>query len=279
MFLTAGYPTLDATADLVCALEDGGADIVEIGVPFSDPLADGPVIQKASGTAIANGVTLPWILRLVSQIRKRTDVPLVLMGYLNPIMRYGVDRFFVDAAGAGVDGLILPELPLEEWSSYAPVVASAGLAGILLATPTTPPARVRAIDAASSGFVYCVSTTGVTGGAVAGSALDNVRAVRAHVTRNPMLVGFGISRPEDAVTFARYRRCDRRFSAFAPAGERSVAGWNPCVDRGLPKGARYHLIFAASASSELPRSPGACESPGDCVFYGVLQNPPPSQTL
>ena len=203
MFLTAGYPTLDATAELVCALEDGGADIVEIGVPFSDPLADGPVIQKASGTAIANGVTLPWILQLVARIRQRSDVPLVLMGYLNPIMRYGVDRFFVDAAAAGVDGLILPELPLEEWSSYAPAVTSAGLAGILLATPTTPPARVRAIDAASSGFVYCVSTTGVTGGAVAGSALDNVRAVRAHVTRNPMLVGFGISRPEDAVTFAR----------------------------------------------------------------------------
>jgi tryptophan synthase alpha chain len=203
MFLTAGYPALDATADLVCALEDGGADIVEIGVPFSDPLADGPVIQKASGIAIANGVTLPWILNLVSQIRKRSGVPLVLMGYLNPIMRYGVDRFFDDAAAVGVDGLILPELPLEEWGSYAPAVTSAGLAGILLATPTTPPARVRAIDAASSGFVYCVSTTGVTGGAVAGSALENVRAVRAHVTRNPMLVGFGISRPEDAVTFAR----------------------------------------------------------------------------
>lgn len=203
MFLTAGYPTLDATPDLVCALEDGGADIVEIGVPFSDPLADGPVIQKASGTAIANGVTLPWILQLVTRIRQRTALPLVLMGYLNPIMRYGVDRFFVDAASAGVDGLILPELPLEEWGAYAPRVTAAGLAGILLATPTTPPARVRQIDAASSGFVYCVSTTGVTGGAVTGSALDNVRAVRAHVTRNPMLVGFGISRPEDAVTFAR----------------------------------------------------------------------------
>lgn len=203
MFLTAGYPALDATADLVCALEDGGADLVEIGVPFSDPLADGPVIQKASGTAIANGVTLPWILNLVAQIRRRTAVPLVLMGYLNPIMRYGVGKFFGDAAAAGVDGLILPELPLEEWRTYAPAVSAAGLAGILLATPTTPPARVREIDASSSGFVYCVSTTGVTGGAVAGAALDNVRAVRAHVTRNPMLVGFGIARPEDAVHFGR----------------------------------------------------------------------------
>jgi tryptophan synthase alpha chain len=203
MFLTAGYPALDATAGLVSSLEDGGADIVEIGVPFSDPLADGPVIQKASGTAIANGVTLPWILDMVAGIRKRTGVPLVLMGYLNPIMRYGVDRFFVDAAAAGVDGIILPELPLEEWSLYGAAMSSAGLAGILLATPTTPPERVRAIDAASTGFVYCVSTTGVTGGAVVSSALDNVRAVRLHVRRNSMLVGFGISRPDQAVTFAR----------------------------------------------------------------------------
>ena len=203
MFLTAGYPALNATADLACALEDGGADLVEIGVPFSDPLADGPVIQKASGVAIANGVTLPVILDMVAAIRKRSTVPLVLMGYLNPIMRYGVDRFFPDAASAGVDGVILPELPLEEWSDFAPHVASAGLAGILLATPTTPAERVRRIDEASTGFVYCVSTTGVTGGAVASSALANVREVRKHVQRNPMLVGFGISRPDQAVEFAR----------------------------------------------------------------------------
>ena len=203
MFLTAGYPALTATADLVCGLEEGGADLVEIGVPFSDPLADGPVIQKASGTAIANGVTLPWILEMVAALRHRTSVPIVLMGYLNPIMRYGSDRFFGDAAEAGVDGVILPELPLEEWSLYAPLVAQAGLAGILLATPTTPPARVEAIDKASTGFVYCVSTTGVTGGAVVGSALEDVRAVRAHVRRNPMLVGFGISQPQQAVDFAR----------------------------------------------------------------------------
>jgi tryptophan synthase alpha chain len=203
MFITAGYPARNATPDLVCALEEGGADVVEIGVPFSDPLADGPVIQKASGVAIANGVTLPGILAMVSAIRKRTMVPLVLMGYLNPIMRYGVERFFTDAASAGVDGVILPELPLEEWAGYAPRVASAGLAGILLATPTTPPERVRLIDDASTGFVYCVSTTGVTGSSVAASALTDVRAVRAHVRRNPMLVGFGISQPEQAALFAR----------------------------------------------------------------------------
>jgi tryptophan synthase alpha chain len=203
MFLTAGYPAHNATPDLVCALEEGGADVVEIGVPFSDPLADGPVIQKASGIAIANGVTLPGILDMVSGIRKRTTVPLVLMGYLNPIMRYGVDRFFRDAASAGVDGVILPELPLEEWSGYAPLVASAGLAGILLAAPTTPPDRVRQIDEASTGFVYCVSTTGVTGSTVAASALADVRGVRAQVHRNPMLVGFGISQPEQAALFGR----------------------------------------------------------------------------
>lgn len=203
MFLTAGYPTLAATPDLVCALEEGGADLIEIGVPFSDPLADGPVIQKASGTAIANGVTLPWILEAVVALRARTRVPIVLMGYLNPIMRYGADRFFPDAAAAGVDGVILPELPLEEWDQYAPLVRGAGLAGILLATPTTPPSRVEKIDEASTGFVYCVSTTGVTGGAVVGSALADVRAVRAHVRRNPMLVGFGIAEPAQAAAFGR----------------------------------------------------------------------------
>jgi tryptophan synthase alpha chain len=203
MFLTAGFPAMDATVDLVCALEEGGADLVEIGVPFSDPLADGPVIQKASGKAIANGVTLPWILDMVVGLRKRTSLPLVLMGYLNPILRYGTERFFADAARAGVDGIILPELPLEEWSAYAPRVAQAGLAGILLATPTTPPDRVRQIDEASTGFVYCVSTTGVTGGAAAGSAIEDVRAVRSQVKRNPMLVGFGIAQPAQAAMFAR----------------------------------------------------------------------------
>lgn len=203
MFLTAGYPGPGVTPDLVLALEEGGADVVEIGVPFSDPLADGPVIQHASTVALGHGITLPAILTMVASLRLRTQLPLVLMGYLNPIMRYGKDRFFADAAAAGVDGVILPELPLEEWARFAPLVDAANLAGVLLATPTTPPGRIRQIDASSTGFVYCVSTTGVTGGTTAIAALDSVRAVRAHCRQNPTLVGFGIAEPGQARAFAR----------------------------------------------------------------------------
>lgn len=202
LFLTAGYPSLDATRDLVLALEDGGADLVEIGMPFSDPLADGPVIQYASTAALRNGVTLPWILDCVRQVRDRSSLPLVLMGYLNPILRYGEERFFRDAAEAGVDGLILPELPLEEWNRVARRIADAELAGILLVAPTTPPDRVRAIDASSSGFLYCVSTTGVTGGMVSREMLGDIRRIKSAVCKNPMLVGFGISSPEKATEFA-----------------------------------------------------------------------------
>lgn len=202
MFLTAGYPTLDATRDLVLALEDGGADLVEIGMPFSDPLADGPVIQHASTSALQNGVTLSWTLECVRRVRDRSSLPLVLMGYLNPILRYGEERFFRDAAEAGVDGLILPELPLEEWGRVAPRIAAADLAGILLVAPTTPPDRVMAIDESSSGFLYCVSTTGVTGGTVSQEMMGDIRRIKASVRKNPMLVGFGISSPEKAAEFA-----------------------------------------------------------------------------
>ncbi len=203
MFLTAGYPSLDSTRDLFLALEDGGADVVEIGMPFSDPLADGPVIQLASAAALQNGVTLPRVLDCVREIRKRSSLPLVLMGYLNPILRYGEAQFLSDAAEAGVDGLILPELPLEEWRRVENRVSATDLAGILLVTPTTTPDRVQAIDEFSSGFLYCVSTTGVTGGVVPAHAISDIRRIKTHVRKNPMLVGFGISSPELAADFAR----------------------------------------------------------------------------
>jgi tryptophan synthase alpha chain len=203
LFLTAGFPSRSSTLDLVLALEDGGADIVELGMPFSDPLADGPVIQHASAIALENGVSLPWILEQVAAIRIRSTMPLILMGYLNPIFRYGVERFFGDAAAAGVDGMILPELPLEEWEHFAPIVHGSGLAGILLVTPTTHAPRVKAIDEASSGFLYCVSSTGVTGGSVPAAAAAYIRDVKQMAVRNPVLVGFGISLPEHAAAFAR----------------------------------------------------------------------------
>ena len=202
-FVTAGYPTADATVELAQALEEGGADALEIGMPFSDPMADGPMIQKSSAVALANGVNVPWIFEQVARIRNRSPLPIVLMGYVNPVLRYGVGRFFADAADAGVNGVILPEVPLEEWPRFGDHVAAHYLSGILLATPTTPAERVRAIDAASSGFLYAVSSTGVTGGNTDEQALINVAGMRTLVTKNPMLVGFGVSTPAQALAFAK----------------------------------------------------------------------------
>jgi tryptophan synthase alpha chain len=198
LFLTAGYPLPDSTPGLVLPLVRAGADIIEIGIPFSDPLADGPVIQKSSAAAIANGVTIRSILQDVRTIRKSTPVPLVLMGYVNPILSYGAGRFFRDAADSGVNGVILPELTLEESGRFRNELASCGLSQILLVAPTTPSDRVRAIDEASTGFLYCVSTTGVTGSAGKGTPDEFLARVRVHATRNPLLIGFGISSAEDA---------------------------------------------------------------------------------
>ena len=197
-FLTAGYPTLDALLPLVRAVEKGGADIIELGMPFSDPLADGPVIQHSSHVAIQQGATLDWILSRVQLIRKTSDIPIVLMGYLNPIFAYGPHKFFAASACAGVDGLILPELPFEESNRLGDLFESNNLANILLVTPTTPPERIALIDKKSSGFLYCVSTTGVTGSSKRRIDDSYVRAVKKSAKINPVLVGFGIRSAEDA---------------------------------------------------------------------------------
>lgn len=197
-FYTAGYPAIDSTLQIGRALAAGGADVIELGMPFSDPLSDGPVIQKSSEVALRNGMSLKVLLEQVRLLRHEVDVPIVLMGYLNPIMRYGSQKFFLDAGIAGVDGIILPELPLEEAGRYAGELREAGLAQILLVTPTTPHARLGEIDSLASGFVYCVSMTGVTGGQVGGGVSAYLRGVRERVTRNPILVGFGISTPDQA---------------------------------------------------------------------------------
>ncbi len=198
LFLTAGYPHADSTPALALALAASGADVIEIGMPFSDPLADGPVIQKSSATAIANGTTIERILSDVRSIRRTAPVPVVLMGYVNPILSYGADRFFRDAAASGVDGMILPELTLEESGRFSGPIAQNGLSQILLVAPTTPDDRITAIDGASSGFLYCVSTTGVTGSAGKEKPYGFLDRVAARAKKNPLLVGFGIATPGDA---------------------------------------------------------------------------------
>jgi tryptophan synthase alpha chain len=197
-FLTAGYPTPDSFLSLVSAIEKGGADIIEIGMPFSDPLADGPIIQLSSHVALQQGVTLDWILSQVRLIRCRSNIPIVLMGYLNPILAFGEAKFFTIAAQVGVDGIILPELPLEECDRYADLIKANKLANILLVTPTTPSARIALIDKRSSGFLYCISTTGVTGSRKRGINTSYIKKVKSSAKKNPVLVGFGISTAVDA---------------------------------------------------------------------------------
>lgn len=201
-FLTAGYPAIDSTPELVFALEQSGADLIELGMPFSDPLADGPTIQLASETAIANGTTISAIFGMVKEIRAASGIPLVLMGYVNPVIRYGMERFFHDAAEAGADGVILPDVPLEEAAAFKAACVANGLDLIQLVAPTTPDDRMRAVDEASSGFVYCVSVTGVTGARdgvdVAASVESFKDRVKANIRKNPVQVGFGIRSHEDA---------------------------------------------------------------------------------
>jgi tryptophan synthase alpha chain len=203
LFITGGYPELHSAVGLVPILEEGGADIIEIGMPFSDPLADGPVIQESSTVALANGTRLKTILEDVEAIRSKSDIPIVLMGYLNPIVSYGAKEFFAHAVRCGADGIILPELPLEEAGRFASECRSVGLSQILLVTPTSSAERIRAIDEASSGFVYCVATTGVTGTGGKDPSPEYVRSVRRLVQRNPLQVGFGISSPDRAKMLSR----------------------------------------------------------------------------
>lgn len=204
VFLTAGVPTRNATVRLVLDLEAAGADVIEIGLPFSDPLADGPVIQQSSALALRNGVTLRTVLEIVGSIRKRSDLPIALMGYLNPLLRYGIREFCAAAAGAGVDGMILPEVPLEEHLPFGTVLRKTGLDSILLVTPGSSAARIRAIDRASRGFLYCVSITGVTGARIGRMDEAYLNRVTGNARNNPVLAGFGIASPAEARMYARH---------------------------------------------------------------------------
>ena len=204
LFVTAGFPELESTVPLVLELVRAGADIIEIGMPFSDPLADGPVIQESSHRALRNGITLKKILSQVIEIRRSTDVPLVLMGYLTPILSYGAQQFFSDAARAGVDGMILPEAPLEESEHYSGLAAVNGMCFIQMVSPATPAARMKIIDRHANGFVYCVSHTGVTGNSQSKTKIDYLRQVAKNIKRKPILIGFGISSFRDVSGIKKY---------------------------------------------------------------------------
>lgn len=200
LYVTAGFPTIEDTVPLVLALAGAGADLVELGIPFSDPIADGPTIQRSSEAALRNGVTLEGTLGFVKKIRERSDLPVVLMGYANPVYAYGLEKFMAKCAENGVDGTIIADLPLEESERYVKAGGELNISTIFLAAPTTPPARLARLDGISTGFLYCISITGVTGErhALAREAEGFLQQARASVRNNPLLVGFGISTPEDA---------------------------------------------------------------------------------
>jgi tryptophan synthase alpha chain len=198
-FITAGDPDLAVTRELIPVLEKSGADIIELGVPFSDPMADGPTIQKASERALAAGTTLPGILAAVKSVRRVSQVPILLMGYFNPIFRYGIGKFVADAASAGVDGVLLVDLPPEEAAGFKAAADAQGLDIIFLLTPTSDDKRIEKVARLGSGFVYYVSVTGVTGARanVAESVFTTVDKIRKQLDL-PLAVGFGISDPSQA---------------------------------------------------------------------------------
>jgi tryptophan synthase alpha chain len=196
-FLTAGDPSLDRTVEAAVELDQAGADVLELGVPFSDPLADGPVIQRASERALVRGVTLSGVLEAVRRIRARCELPLLLFSYFNPLLQYGVDRLAREAKAAGADGALVTDLPPEEAGEWIAAARGADLDTVFLASPTSPPDRLRLVAEASRGFVYAVSRTGVTGErqALSDDARPLVEKLRA-LTDVPVALGFGLSTPE-----------------------------------------------------------------------------------
>ncbi|RMF93314.1 MAG: tryptophan synthase subunit alpha [Nitrospinota bacterium] len=204
-FLMAGDPDLEQTAALLLELEKRGADLIELGVPFSDPIADGPIIQRAAQRALGRGTSLTTVLDLVSQLRSKTGVPLILLTYYNPVFRYGEERFVQDALQAGVDGVIIPDLPPEEGRSLLQRTAETDLDLVCLLAPTSPPERIALIARVSQGFIYYVSRTGITG--IRERLAEDLRTmltrIRA-VTDKPVAVGFGISNPAQAQVVASF---------------------------------------------------------------------------
>jgi tryptophan synthase alpha chain len=203
-FLTVGDPSPDRTVEAALELERAGADVLELGVPFSDPLADGPVIQRSSERALQRGVTLEAVLGLVRRIRERSELPLLLFSYYNPLLQRGLERLAGEAAAAGVDGVLVTDLPPEEADNWLAAARGAGLDTVFLAAPTSPPERLRRVAGASRGFVYAISRTGVTGErrTLSDEAAPLVERLRG-LTDVPVALGFGLSTPEQVAEAAK----------------------------------------------------------------------------
>jgi len=203
-FLTAGYPDLATTVKLVPALEEAGADLVELGIPFSDPIADGPTIQFSSACALEQHLTLTKIFTAVREIRQRTSIPLIFMTYYNPVFHYGLERFLQQARKAGIDGMIVPDLPVEEAGDYIVATQQHQIATNFFCSPTTSVTRAKDISAVTTGFIYYISLAGVTGvrAQLPAGIVADVKALK-NLVQKPVCVGFGISQPSQVQALSR----------------------------------------------------------------------------
>lgn len=207
VFYTAGFPKLNDTISIAESLEKSGADIIEIGIPFSDPVADGPTIQESNKIALDNGMTVKLLLEQVKTLRQKVNIPIILMGYLNPVMQYGVERFVKDAAKAGVDGLILPDMPLYVYEEqYKDLFEKENICNTFLISPTTSEERIRRIDHASKGFIYAVSASSTTGAKndFSNDQISYFEKLQKLKLNNPYLIGFGISNNSTFSRAAQY---------------------------------------------------------------------------
>ncbi len=199
VYFSAGFPNLEDTPKIMKYLQDSGADIIEVGIPFSDPVADGPTIQESNKDALDNGISVKIIFEQLTQIREEVTIPIIFMGYINPVLQYGMDAFCKKCAEIGIDGFILPDLPMQEYmAEYRATFEKYGLLNIFLITPQTSEARIREIDANSSGFIYMVSLAGTTGakGNISEDQVKYFKRVKEMDLNNPTLIGFGISNKE-----------------------------------------------------------------------------------
>ena len=194
IYCTAGYPQLNSTIEVMKALQQNGADIIELGMPYSDPLADGPVIQHSGSIALASGMTIKKLFEQLKDFRKEISIPVILMGYMNPVLQYGFEKFCADAVAVGIDGLILPDLPEYEFETeYGAIIRKYGLDFIFLVTPETSEERIKKLDSLSTGFLYAVSSSSTTGSQKrSGGTEEYLQKLKNLKLRNPVLVGFGI---------------------------------------------------------------------------------------
>jgi tryptophan synthase alpha chain len=223
VYCTAGYPNLDSTVQVMNTLQNAGADLIELGMPYSDPLADGPVIQASGMKALQNGMTISKLFDQLQDFRNEVNVPVILMGYLNPLLQFGFEKFCSRASEVGVDGLIIPDIPVYEYEAeYKPIIEKYGLDFIFLVTPETSEERIRKIDSLSSGFIYAVSSSSITGSDKDFSPVETyLQRLQNMQLKNPILVGFGIKDKETFDTACKYANGAIIGSAYIKALENS----------------------------------------------------------